>query len=123
MQQHGALAYQQTAKTVESPREREAILLIKAAASLQNIRDTWPADFEQMSKALTFNRKLWTIFMSSATSQESALPAQTRQNIVNLGMYVLNETREIMLQPVAQKLDGIININRQIAAGLRANAA
>ena len=123
MQQHGALAYQQTAKTVESPREREAILLIKAAASLQNIRDAWPTDFEQLSKALTFNRKLWTIFMSSATSQESALPPQTRQNIVNLGMYVLNETREIMLQPVAPKLDGIININRQIAAGLRANAA
>lgn len=123
MQQHGALAYQQTAKTVESPREREAILLIKAAASLQNIRDTWPTDFEQLSKALTFNRKLWTIFMSSATSQESPLPPQTRQNIVNLGMYVLNETREMMLQPVAPKLDGIININRQIAAGLRANAA
>ena len=123
MQQHGALAYQQTAKTVESAREREAILLIKAAAGLQNIRDTWPADFEQLSKALTFNRKLWTIFMNSATSQDSALPSQTRQNIVNLGMYVLNETREIMLQPVAPKLDGIININRQIAAGLRASAA
>jgi len=123
MQQHGALAYQQTAKTVESPREREAILLIKAAAALQNIRDTWPPDLEQLSKALTFNRKLWTIFMSSATSPENPLPQQTRQNIVNLGMYVLNETREMMLQPVAPKLDGIININRQIAAGLRANAA
>ena len=122
MQQHGALAYQQTAKTVESPREREAILLIKAAASLQNIRDTWPPDLDQLSKALTFNRKLWTIFMSSATSPENPLPHQTRQNIVNLGMYVLNETREIMLQPVAPKLDSIISINRQIAAGLRASA-
>lgn len=120
MQQHGALAYQQTTKAVETPREREAALLIKAAASLQNIRDTWPQDHDQLGKALTFNRKLWTVFMSSATMQDSPLPQQTRQNIVNLGMFILNQTRDMTLEPAPQKLDGIININRQIAAGLRA---
>ena len=123
MQHHGALAYQQTAKTVETPREREAALLIKAAAGLQAIRDTWPADFDQMNRALTFNRKLWTIFMSSANGTDNPLPAQTRQNIVNLGMFILNQTREIMMEPVPHKIDGIININRQIAAGLRSNPA
>ncbi len=119
MQQHGALAYQQTTKAVETPREREAALLIKAAAALQNIRDTWPQDFDQLSKALTFNRKLWTVFMNSATDETTGLPQQTRQNIVNLGMYVLNQTRDMTLEPRPQRLDGIININRQIAAGLR----
>jgi flagellar protein FlaF len=123
MQHHGAQAYQQVTKTVETPREREAALLIKAAASLQNIRDTWPQEFDQLGKALTFNRKLWTIFMSSASGQDSPLPQQTRQNIVNLGMFILNQTRELTIEPEPHKLDGIININRQIAAGLRAMPA
>jgi len=123
MQHHGALAYQQTAKATESPREREAALLIKAAARLQAIRDTWPTDFDQLPPALTFNRKLWTIFMSSANGADNPLPAQTRQNIVNLGLFVLNQTREMLIEPAPQMLDGMININRQIAAGLRSMPA
>ena len=122
MQHHGALAYQQTAKATESPREREAALLIKAAARLQAIRDTWPTDFDQLPHALTFNRKLWTIFMTSVTREDNALPAMVRQNIANLGIYILNETREILLDPIAPaRLDTLISINRQLAQGLRAN--
>lgn len=122
MQQYGAAAYQTTAKTVESPREREAALLIKSAASLQSVRDNWPADSEVLKGALTFNRKLWTIFMTSVTRDDNALPAMVRQNIANLGMYILNETREILLDPVSpNRLDTLININRQLAQGLRAS--
>ena len=122
MQHHGAAAYQTTAKTVESPRAREAALLIRSAASLQTVRDNWATDAQAMKTALTFNRKLWTIFMSSVTREDNPLPAQLRQNIVNLGMFILNETREILLDPVApQRLDTLININRQLAQGLRAN--
>ena len=120
MQHYGAAAYQTTAKTVESPREREAALLIKAAASIQAARDNWLEDTEALISALTFNRKLWTIFMTSVTREDNALPAQARQNIANLGIYILNETREILLAPVAPaRLDPLININRQLAAGLR----
>jgi len=120
MQHYGAAAYQTTAKTVESPREREAALLIKAAASIQAARDNWLEDTEALISALTFNRKLWTIFMTSVTREDNALPAQARQNIANLGIYILNETREILLDPVTPaRLDSLININRQLAAGLR----
>lgn len=122
MQHYGAAAYQTTAKTVESPREREAALLIKSAASLQSVRDNWLDDMEALKGALTFNRKLWTIFMTSVTRDDNALPAMVRQNIANLGIYILNETREIMLDPIAPaRLDTLININRQLAQGLRAN--
>ena len=120
MQHYGAAAYQTTAKTVESPREREAALLIKAAASIQSVRDNWLEDAEALKTALTFNRKLWTIFMTSVTRDDNELPAMIRQNIANLGMFILNETREILLDPVApQRLDTLININRQLAQGLR----
>lgn len=122
MQHQAAVAYQATAKTVESPRDREAALLIKSAATMQNLRDNWPTDFEVLRNGLTFNRKLWTIFMSSVTREDNPLSAPVRQNIANLGMFILNETREILLDPVApNRLDPLININRQLAAGLRGN--
>jgi flagellar biosynthesis activator protein FlaF len=119
MQPYGVLAYQRTTKAVESPREREAALLIKAAASLQNIRDTWPSSSGQLGEALTFNRKLWTIFMTSVTRDDNPLPKDVRQNIANLGIFILNQTREILNDPASQKLDVLVNVNRQIAAGLR----
>jgi len=123
MQPYGVLAYQRTTKAVESPREREAALLIKAAASLQHIRDTWPSHNDELGDALTFNRKLWTIFMTSVTRDDNPLPREVRQNIANLGLFIMNQTREILSEPEQRKLDVLVNLNRQIAAGLRSMPA
>jgi flagellar protein FlaF len=120
MHQQGALAYQKTAKVVESSRERESALLMRAAASLQKVKDDWPnTTAEEMHAALNFNRKLWTIFMSSVTKETSPLPTEIRQNIANLGLFVMNQTREMVMEPEARKLDVLVRLNRQIAAGLR----
>ena len=122
MHQTGAQAYQQTAKVVESPRQRESALLMKAAAGLQKVKDEWDtASSEELKSALTFNRKLWTIFMSAVTQDDSPLPAEIKQNIANLGMFVMNQTREILYEgvPQAEQLTVLVQLNRQIAAGLR----
>ena len=122
MHQHCAQAYQQTAKVVESPRQRESALLMKAAAGLQKVKDEWETSTqEELRSALTFNRKLWTIFMSAVTQEDSPLPAEIRQNIANLGMFVMNQTREILYEgvPQAEQLTVLVQLNRQIAAGLR----
>ena len=119
MYQQGAQAYQQTAKVVESSRERESPLHMKAAATLQKVRDEWPNSFDDMPAALNFNRKLWSIFMISVTKEESPLPQEIRQNIANLGLFVMNQTREMLLEPQPQKLEVLVRLNRQIAAGLR----
>ena len=122
MHQQGAQAYQQTTKVVESPRERESALLMKAAAGLQRVKDEWEIGTrEELKTALTFNRKLWTIFMTSVTRADSPLPHEVRQNIANLGLFILNETREILLEidPAPQRLDILVRLNRQIATGLR----
>jgi flagellar protein FlaF len=122
MHQQGAQAYQQTTKAVENPRERESALLMKAAASIQRVKDEWATGTQDdLKTALTFNRKLWTIFMASVTKEDSHLPKEIRQNIANLGLFILNETREILLEPVPepQRLDILVRLNRQIATGLR----
>lgn len=122
MHRQGAQAYQQTTKAVENPRERESALLMKAAAGIQRVKDEWATGtHEDLKTALTFNRKLWTIFMSSVTKQDSLLPQEVRENIANLGLFILNETREILLEvePQPQRLDILVRLNRQIATGLR----
>ncbi len=121
MYQQGAKAYQQTAKVVESSRERESALLMRAAAGLQKVRDEWPNSMTDFQPALAFNRKLWTIFMTSVTKEDSPLPTDVRQNIANLGIFVMNQTREALLEPEPQKLEVLVRLNRQIAAGLRGN--
>ncbi|KKB09917.1 flagellar biosynthesis regulator FlaF [Devosia chinhatensis] len=119
MYQQGANAYLQTTKVVESPRERESALLMRAAASLQKVKDEWPNSFDDLEQALAFNRKLWSIFMVAVTKEDNPLPQEIRQNIANLGLFVMNQTREMMMEPRAQKLEVLVRLNRQIAAGLR----
>lgn len=123
MQNQAAKAYQQVGRQTTSPRELEANLLSKSASNLQRLRDDWDAQTRNdLSSALLFNRRLWTVFVSSATREDSTLPVDLRQNIANLGIFIMKQTLALQASPVPQKLDVLININRQLAAGLRANA-
>jgi flagellar protein FlaF len=121
MHQHqAAAAYQTVAKRTTNPRDLEANLLARSAANLQRIRDNWDTGRADLDEALKFNRKLWNVFMTSVTDESHPLPAPVRQNIANLGIFIMNQTREMMMQPEPQKLDALININRELATGLRA---
>ncbi|UYQ73741.1 flagellar biosynthesis regulator FlaF [Pelagibacterium flavum] len=119
MQHQGALAYQRTAQQTASPRDLEANLLARLASRLQNIRDTWPESRPELTEALNKNRKVWSIFVQAVTKDDSPLPAPIRQNIANLGIFVMGQTYELLAGADPAKLDALININRQISAGLR----
>jgi flagellar biosynthesis activator protein FlaF len=123
MQNNAALAYQQVGKQTVSPRLLEANLLSRSAAQLQRIRDDWDNSAEDLYAALMFNRKLWNIFLSSVTGEESKLPDRLRENVANLGIFVMKHTLATQTRPEARKLDVLININRELAAGLRASVA
>jgi len=94
---------------------------MKAAARLQLVKDEWDAtSFAEKDEALTYNRKLWTILITSATSEESELPQDIKNNLASLGVFVFKHTMAILVEPEPDKLDTLISINRNIAAGLRA---
>jgi len=122
MQQQAAAAYQQTAKKTASPRELEASLLSKSAAQLQRIKDDWDNKKGELEGALTYNRKLWTVFLTSVTKDENPLPVAIKQNVANLGIFVMNQTIQILANPEPQQLTVMININQELAAGLRSQA-
>ena len=120
MQQQAATAYQQVGRQTTSPRDLEANLLSRSATTLQRIRDDWNnTPRNDLATALQFNRRLWTVFMSSVTGPESQLPQDVRENVANLGIFIAKHMLALQIEPAAQKLDVLININRQLAAGLR----
>lgn len=123
MQQGGAAAYQKVSRQTTNPREMEANLLSKSASAMQRVRDNWDVTPRRdLAAALTFNRRLWTVFLNSATSSESVLPLDVRNNIANLGIFIMKQSMQLQMTPTPQSLEVLININRQIAAGLRTAA-
>ena len=90
--QHAAQTYDAVAKQTAKPREVEADLLLTAANRLQAIHDGWDAKMVELDAALIYNRRLWSIFVSSATSPDNPLPPGIRQNVANLGIFVFNQT-------------------------------
>jgi len=118
-----AKAYSDVAQATSGPRELEASLLVKAATKLQTVKDQWESKSPALDEALHYNRKLWTIFATSVTNPDSPLPKPVRENIASLAVFIFNRTLEAETQPAPDKLSALIDINRQIAAGLRASAA
>jgi flagellar protein FlaF len=96
---------------------------MKAASRLQAIRDDWEERRRELFEALTYNRKLWTILVSSATEAENPLPTAIKQNVANLAIFIFNHTLAVITQPAPERLAILIDINREIAAGLRGPAA
>jgi flagellar biosynthesis activator protein FlaF len=120
--QSAAQAYGKVAKEISSPRELEANLLLKAAARLHAVREGWDQKSGELSDALLYNRKLWSIFLTSVTRPENPLPDLIRQNVANLGLFVMNQTISLTAEPRPEKLASLININRELAAGLLSRA-
>ena len=119
MQNQAAMAYQAVAKQTVSANVREAELLSQSALRLQNIRNDWDGNYADLASALKFTNSLWGILLAAVVKSDSELPDDIRQNVANLGIFILSRIIEIQLEPAPQKLDAIININRELAAGLR----
>lgn len=119
---YASKAYARTATEVAAPRELEASLLLKAAAKLQAVHDSWRDRPHGLHEAIQYNRRLWTVFIDAVVHDGNQLPTAVRENLVNLGAFVMGETFSLMTKPRREHLASIIKINRGIAAGLRGKA-
>jgi flagellar protein FlaF len=111
-------AYTRVAEQVSSPRELEARALLTAAGKLKDIQANWDPHNASLKPALLFNRKLWQIFVAAALEDDCPHPKDLRQNIANIGVFVFSRTMETEIDPSPEKLDALIDINLNIAAGL-----
>jgi flagellar protein FlaF len=115
---HAAKAYARTAQESSSPREIEAQTLLMAARKLVEVQSNWNGPDKKLHAALLFNRRLWTIFMSAAESNDNPQPLEIRQNILNIAVFVMHRTIELQTNPHPEKLQSLIDIDSNIAAGL-----
>lgn len=115
---HGAQAYARTAQKIASPRDIEAQALLKAARQLQDVVARWNEPDSGLTAALLFNRKLWSIFVSDAISDKNPAAVELRQNIANIGIFVMTQSAALQVKPEVERLQSLIDINCNIAAGL-----
>lgn len=115
--EHAAAQYRQPSRQGGAPRETEGRALLEAARRLAVARDN-PDDTRTMLETVRLNWRLWTIFQSEVSAPASPLPAELKNNVLTLCNFIDKRTVELLSAPDAQKLEVLISINRNIAAGL-----
>lgn len=113
--------YQQQQKRNLSPREVEAMAFTKAALLLEDAKKL-TGNIEEYAKALRFNHLLWTIIQADLTEPDNQLPPEIKANVMSLSIFVDKQTTKALRTSAASDLDVLININRNLAAGLRSNS-
>ncbi len=110
------------AASLSDPRTMEAQALLKAASKLDRIRDLLregqDPGYLAVGEALEYNKKLWIVFADSMADPSHDLPQELKNNIASLSVFMLKRTLEVLADATAEKLDVMIDINRQIASGL-----
>lgn len=114
-------AYQDVERATLSGRELEAAVLNKAATLLIDAKNRWSeADHEaSLDQALKYNQRVWSFFQVEVSSEENPLPVEIKRNLLALSSLVDRRTFDIMAYPDPDKLNMLIDINHNIAAGLR----
>jgi flagellar protein FlaF len=115
-------AYEAAGKAASSNRALEAAALFKAARKLEAVRRAWDAldRDDHLHAALRYNQHLWTFFQSELSVPDHEMLTSLRVNLLRLSAFVDRRTFEIMSarQPEADQLQVLIDINRNVAAGL-----
>ncbi len=113
--------YANNQRTGNSAREVEAEALTLGANKLQHCLDNWGSEEREklISEALKFNQRLWTIFQASLSSEENQLPKDLRLELLKLSAFVDKQIFSIMAFPAPEKLPPLININLDLATGLK----
>jgi len=107
-------------KNTPDQRELEAHVLLKSTKFLSDIQNDWDNTTPDiLEETLKYNRQIWMMFYDTAIENpEGNRPNDLRSNIINLANFVFKRELEIVSKPTKEKLDVLININREIAAGL-----
>jgi len=114
-------AYNSVNKSTMSGRDVEADVLTKAALKLKNCQEHWTANDRdaRLKAALNYNQRIWTIFQAELEKPENPLPDALKVDLLRLSVFIDRRTMEMIAYPAPEKLTILININHNIAAGLR----
>ena len=121
MYHNAAKAYETVSKDTISGRETEARVLTQAALKLLKVQQNWHAENRDalLDDALQYNQRLWSLLQGELANPDNPLPVKIRYDILCLSKLIDKRIYETMAFPSPEKLDIIIKINQNLAAGLR----
>lgn len=104
-----------------SGREIEAEVLTQAALKLRSCQAEWdnPERNKRLDDALKYNQLIWSVFQGELIMDENPLPKKIKQDLLTLSAFIDKRIFDVMAYPSPEKLNVIIDINSNIAAGLR----
>ena len=121
MNQASVAAYTTMQKEHLSGRELEASVLTRAGLMLKAVQENWqsPDREQKLLEAIKFNQKVWSFFQAELSDPDNPLPKNLREDILNLSIFIDKRLFEVMASPDREKLQIVIDIDFNIAAGLR----
>ena len=121
MSQNQLNAYTAVQKEHLSGRELEDSVLSRAGLMLKSVKENWgsPDREHKLLEAVKFNQKVWSFFQAELSDPENPLPKNLREDILNLSIFIDKRLFEVLAYPNPDKLAIIIDIDFNIAAGLR----
>ncbi len=115
----------QLAPSAGNPSYSEAWALIEAARRMGAVVEYGDLSTKdgkgKLREALRLNLRIWTIIQAEQETGAVPLPVEVRQNILSLCAFIDKHTINAIVQPTAEKVALLIDINRNIAAGLLGN--
>lgn len=111
--------------STKSGRDIEAAALTRCALMLSDCQMKWdtPDRDELLSEALRRNQVVWSILQSELIREDNPLPVDIRNNLLTLSIFIDKRIIEVMARPEPEKLKILIDINLNLAAGLRGSPA
>lgn len=118
-------AYQSVDQATLPGREAEALILTKAAQKLRACQNAWdlPDRDARLDESLRYNQLLWSILQGELSRDDNPLPKEIRLNLLRLSAFIDRRIIQLMAQADSEKLNILIAINHNIAAGLRERPA
>jgi len=117
-------AYQEVERETLSGRETEARVLTRGAQKLQDCQNNWGREDRNamLEEAIKYNQRIWSIFQAELSRDDNPLPKKLRLDLLRLSAFIDKRILEAIAFPRPEKLTAVININRNLAAGLRQSA-
>ena len=110
-------AYQKQQKQEEDPRIVDAKALLRMVALLEEAQNP-QMNYADYSEAVKANQNLWTLFQASLVEESNQLPEKLKDILKSLSIYVDRRSLRAIGTQDPKLLNILININKDIAAGL-----
>lgn len=113
--------YENAERSGLSGRKLEASALTRAALQLKKCLNQWEdgSHHEALVQALKHNQRLWSVFQAELSKPDNPLPVPLKEQLLSLSLYIDKNTFYLLAFPDPEKLEAIIKINLNIAAGLK----